>query len=714
MTVKSGFERLRLERRADGVLVILLDRSCSTANVFDRATFDELSRALDEVAADSSARALVFASAKDTIFVAGADIHEISRAETEQELSAFVERGQQVFQRVADLRIVTVAAIHGACLGGGCELALACDWRVASDSAATRIGLPEVLLGIIPAWGGSTRLPRLIGLPTALDMVLGGKRHPARRARKIGLVDDVVPRASLLDAALRCVGRGKPKRKGHALTNNAVAARIIARKAREKALEKTRGHYPAVLAAVDAVTAGATSSVKSSLADERRLVLELARTESCRNLIGVFLLQERAKKLAPSEALPRIADGIDELEPAVGTAAVVGAGTMGAGIAHLLASRRHEVILRDVDDSRVRAGMQSIGKLVSTGVKRGAIDRLTAREILDRVRPSAADVPLAGVDLVIEAAIENIEIKRQIFGRLEELSRDETVLATNTSALSIDEISEDMRVPERVVGLHFFNPVHRMQLVEIVIGEKTSPEIGARMVRFVQAIGKLPVVTRNTPGFLVNRILMPYLTEAGHLFSGGSRIEEIDAAMLDFGMPMGPLRLIDEVGVDVAGHVAEFLGSVYRERMPVPKQLGRVAEGGFLGRKSGAGFYVYGKDRKKKPEVNDAVRKLQIAGPLANLTREQMQRRMVLLMVNESVRCLEEEVVRAPEDVDLAMVMGTGFAPFRGGPLRYAQLTGLRSIVEELEAWAASGDVRFRPCGLLREMATSNREFFQS
>ncbi|RMG49011.1 MAG: fatty acid oxidation complex subunit alpha FadJ [Acidobacteria bacterium] len=706
-------EAVRFERDEQGVCVVTFDRPGSSANVFDSGTLNRLEEILDGIAADPGVRAVVFRSAKPAIFVAGADVHELQRVRSEEELAAIVERGQRVFAKVAQLRARTVAAIHGACLGGGCELALACDVRVASDSSKTKIGLPEVMLGIIPAWGGSTRLPRLIGLPAALDMILGGKRLSAKQARRRGLVDEVAPKELLLDVARRWAAKPLPKRKSYTLTNNFVAARLIGRKARAAVLRKTRGHYPAPLAAIDVVTRGVARSVERSLELERAAVLELARTEACRNQMSLFLLQERAKHLAPSDALPGGGDtGLDAIPHGVGATAVVGAGVMGSGIAQWLSARGHRVILRDIDDRALLRGMRNIARVYEQAVKRHVFDRITARDGLYRITPTAKEVPLRGVDLVIEAAVEDLELKRRIFARLEQLARPDTILATNTSALPITEIASGLEHPERVVGLHFFNPVHRMQLVEIVLGRETSPEVAARALRFVQSIGKLPIVVTDSPGFAVNRILMPYLLEAGHLFAGGASITAIDEAMLDFGMPMGPLRLLDEVGIDVAGHVGDHVGRCFGERMPVPELLGRMIEAGMIGRKAGQGFYVY--EGKGRPRPNPAAAELASTGRGAGLTTAEMQERMVLLMLNEAARCIEEGIVAAPEDVDLGMVMGTGFAPFRGGPLRYLDALGAAEVVRRLERWAGDEPERFAPCELLRRMAQDGGRFYAS
>ncbi|HEY1786984.1 MAG TPA: 3-hydroxyacyl-CoA dehydrogenase NAD-binding domain-containing protein [Verrucomicrobiae bacterium] len=686
--------------RDDGICLLMLDRAGSSANVFDRATLEELRNELDFIESQSGTlKGVIFASAKRSIFIAGLDLKSIGESATAAEISEIIEMGQTQFNRIAALRIPTAAAIHGAAVGGGFEIALACDWRVASPDRATKIGLPEINIGLLPAWGGSTRLPRLIGLPKALDIILGGKTPAARAALKLGMIDDIVPAENLVAFAAKRIKEGKPDRSRHRLVNNPLAATLIAKKLRPQLMAKTRGHYPAVLKALEVVTRGISESISSSLALERDGIAELVQGDVCRNLIRVFFLQERAKKFpaATRDAKP------------ISRATVIGAGVMGAGIAQWLSSRHLSVLLRDVNTEQVARGMSGIAKIYGDGVKRRALTRGEARDGLDRIFPAPNEVPLRHVDLVIEAAVENLDLKKTIFQRLDALAGEETILATNTSALPISELAAGTRKPERVLGLHFFNPVRRMQLVEVVVARQTAPEVLDRAVKFVRQVGKLPVVVKDSPGFLVNRILMPYLIEAGALFESGAPIERLDEAMLDFGMPMGPLRLIDEVGVDVSLHVAKTLSAHFGNRMKIPAVLGRMMEAKMLGRKSGTGFYVHEKsDARPNP-----VAKRFAQGPLAaSYSREELQEQMVLLMVNESARCLEEQIVSAPEDVDFAMINGTGFAPFRGGPLRYADSLGTEKIVGAMDNLVDRGADHFAPCDLLKQMAAAGKKFY--
>jgi alkylation response protein AidB-like acyl-CoA dehydrogenase/3-hydroxyacyl-CoA dehydrogenase/enoyl-CoA hydratase/carnithine racemase len=686
--------------RDDQICVLTFDRPDSSANIFDRRTLTELDEELDFIANAPQVKGVILTSAKRSIFIAGADLKSMSEASLEQ-VRELIELGQTVMNRLAALTVPTVAAIHGAAVGGGYELCLACDYRVASTDRTTKLGLPEIQLGLLPAWGGSTRLPRLIGLPKALDIILAGKTLAAKPALKRGMVDELAPMEYLVDVAARMIHRGKTHRSAHRLTNNALVAMVIAARVRPQLLKKTRGHYPAVLKALEVVTRSISRSIPESLKLERDGILELLQGDVCRNLIRVFLLQERAKKRVLAGNTPQ-----DEPKPVARTA-VIGSGVMGAGIAQWLSSRKLPVILRDLNTEQVARGMASIAKVYQDGAKRHVFTPLEVRDGMDRIYPAPMEVPLRQENLVIEAAVEKLELKKKIFQRLDELAGDDTLLATNTSALPISELAAGTRHPERVLGLHFFNPVHRMQLVEIVATRQTSPEVLQRALRFVQQIGKLPVIVKDSPGFLVNRILMPYLVEAGNLFEAGASITDLDKAMLDFGMPMGPMALLDEVGIDVAMHVAQTLAASYSDRMVIPASLGKMVREGLLGRKSGRGFYIHAKGRKPQLNLNLPV----MPQPSPHDARL-LQERMVLLMINEAARCLEEQVVTDPADVDFAMIMGTGFAPFRGGPLRYADSVGIAKLVCAMDGLVAGGSAHFAPCALLRSIAASGKGFY--
>jgi 3-hydroxyacyl-CoA dehydrogenase/enoyl-CoA hydratase/3-hydroxybutyryl-CoA epimerase len=513
-----------------------------------------------------------------------------------------------------------------------------------------------------------------------------------------------VPREHLLQAAQRWLGRGKhPHTLAHSAPVNAVVDAVIAPSARSKVRQKSHGHYPAVEKALEVVLKGSASwDLKKSLEREREAVTDLISRDSTRQLLNLFFVQEKARKYSVPNALR-------ETKP-VKRAAVVGAGIMGAGIAQWLSARGTPVILRDIDAERVAAGMSKIAGLYASGVRSRIFTEHDARAGMDRISPAPAEVPLTGVDVVIEAAVEKMEIKKTLFQKLDTLVREDAILATNTSALSISELAAVTRHPHRVLGLHFFNPVHKMQLVEVVAGRETSPEVAQRAVQFAHRIGKLPVLVKDSPGFLVNRILLPYMIEAGTLFWQGASVEDVDEAMLDFGMPMGPLRLTDEVGVDIALDVASTLAAAFPTRMRVPDVLPALQNAGMLGRKSGKGFYKHRKG--SDPIVNKEAAKLR--PPLqSNLpARDDIASRLVLLMVNEGARCLEEKVVATPGELDLAMVMGTGFAPFRGGLLRYADSLTLAKVAEDLRRLADSAGTHYTPCDLIDDMAKNGKRFY--
>ena len=682
-----------LQPGEDGIAFIRFDRSGSSVNVLDTATLRQLAVIVNDLDR-RSLRGIIFVSSKPAVFIAGADLKELAATE---DRAGLVELGQQIFTRIEALRCVTVAAIHGACAGGGLEISLACDYRVASDAHVTKIGLPEVKLGLIPAWGGSTRLPRLIGLPRALKVILGGDLMPSAKALKLGLVDAIAPPERLTLLAERFVDKGKPRR-SFRHWGWIPAWQTVAALTRKSVLPKTRGHYPAASSAIDVVSKSVVRSIPQSLAAEKKAILALAEGDVSRNLIRLFFLQDRAKHLPAPKAA-----SIDKT-------AVIGSGVMGAGITQWFAARGKEVLLRDVGPEQLAQGLHRAEKLFSDAKRRGILSSCEARAGMDRIVPAEIAVQMNSIDLVVEAVSEDMQVKKTIFADLEERVRLDTILATNTSALSIAEISRGLRDPTRLLGLHFFNPVHRMKLVEIARGELTSDLAIDTAVAFVQRIGKLPVVVKDRPGFLVNRILLPYLLEAVRLLVAGAPIEAIDESMLDFGMPMGPLRLLDEIGLDVAGDVGETLCKAFPDRMHTPDVFAQLLADNAKGKKTGRGFYEYRSGRVVG--VNRFAISRREADDKASLTREQLQERMVFLMINEAARCLEEGIVDDPRDIDFAMVMGAGFAPFRGGPLRHADHIGITKVTENLERLARSRERQFAPSNLLIEMTRQEKKFY--
>ena len=701
-------QSIRREVSDASIATLTFDRPDSTANIFDSSALDELNQHLDFLETEKSLKGLIIRSAKQKVFVAGADLNSFTKEMSAERIEAVIDRGQKTFERIAHLPYPTVAAIHGVALGGGFELALACDYRIASADGATKLGLPETTLGILPTWGGLTRLPKLIGLPNALEAIMTGRHYPAEQALKLGMVDAVVFPEKLVAVAVAKIQRsaGAKRKSSTHLSNRPPLSRLIKSQAEKRTIARTRGHYPAPLKALEVACASLDVPHEQSLANEKAGFIELALSETAQNLIGVFFLQERAKKLK----LPKDLDAASPPPPkSVDKALVIGAGLMGAAIAQWLSSRGIRIILKDVGPGPLGNGMQSIAKLYSEAVKRHLFSETEARKGMDRILPVYEEIPLRGVDLVIEAAVEQLELKQQIFAGLESKVSADTVLASNTSSLSIDAIAASLQHPERVVGIHFFNPVHRMQLAEIVRGSKTNATTLNAAIQFAKRIGKLPVLVNDSPGFLVNRILRPYIGEAVRLFADGYRLDNIDRVMLEFGMPMGPLRLADEIGLDVCEHVAKDLDARIRHLGSLDGIIGKMIGKGWLGRKSGRGFYDYRGTGDEN--VNSQVGDLQPPEP-ANVNEEELRDRLALSMVNEAARTIEEKVVSAPEDVDFGMILGTGWAPFRGGPLRYADHIGIATVVSRLNALRDRLGQYFEPCTLLTAMTNRGATFY--
>ena len=637
---ETAFANWKLTREADGIAVLALDKSGASTNTLSAAVLGELNQALDRLDRDPP-KGLIIASAKPNGFIAGADVDEFANVHGADEALAIVRRGWDTFERLANVRYPTLALVRGFCLGGGLELAMACRYRVVVDEPGTRLGLPEVMLGIVPGWGGIKRLPRLVGAPVALDMMLTGRTIDARRAKKLGLADESVP-VRIMDNTARGVLRALPPPRTLkfplSLTLAPIARRFIANKARAQVAKRARReHYPAPYAILDiwqnhdgnalAVPPGDPASISSLLA-----------SPTAANLIRVFKLQERLKSIGKDSDFHAT------------RVHVVGAGTMGGDIAAWCALRGLRVTLQDQNAERIAPAMGRAAKLFAERLK----DPRRVRDAFDRLIPDVGGDGVAHADVIIEAIFEDRDAKRALFAAIERNAKPAAILATNTSSIPLEEIASAMADPTRLVGLHFFNPVAKMMLVEIVVGRETREALVAQAAAFVRTIDKLPLPVRSAPGFLVNRVLAPYLMAAMRAVDEGVAPETVDEAALAFGMPMGPIELADTVGLDICIAVGKMLSP---DAAP-PKKLADLVAAGQLGRKTKRGFYDYASGKPSKHAPGSVP-----AG---------LAQRLIDPFVAESQRALDERIVADADLVDAGAIFGTGFAPFRGGPLHYA------------------------------------------
>jgi len=671
----SGFDGLRFSHwhpqiRDDGVVVLSLDRHDSSVNAMSQDVLLELGDLIERIAMDPP-KAVVIQSIKAAGFIAGADLKEFQEFDRRGTVNDAIRRGQSTYQKLAELPCPTVAAIHGHCLGGGTELALACRYRVASNDASTRIGLPETQLGIFPGWGGSSRLPQLVGAPAAMDMMLTGRNLSASAARNIGLVDKVVAPAVLLDTAVSLALKGttRPfKQRATAwITNTWLARKLLApQMAKQVARKARKEHYPAPYALINTWARTGGSPIQTRLDAERRAVVKLAGTPTARNLIRIFFLTERLKALGGKD------HGIQHVH-------VVGAGVMGGDIAAWSAYKGFNVTLQDREQRFIDPAMERAQALFAKRVK----DDSKRPAVAARLKADLAGEGVAQADLVIEAIIENPDAKRELYQSLEPKMKADALLTTNTSSIPLDELRDHIQRPAQFAGLHYFNPVAQMPLVEIIHHDGMAPETERRLASFCKALGKFPVPVAGTPGFLVNRVLFPYMLEAATAYAEGVPGPVLDKAAVKFGMPMGPIELLDTVGLDVAAGVgkelAPFLG------LQVPAALATV-EQGKRGKKDGQGLYKWENGRAQKPDV-----------PANYEVPADLEDRLILPLLNEAVACLHDGVVADADLLDAGVIFGTGFAPFRGGPIQYIRATGADALVERLKVLQQRYGDRFAP-----------------
>ncbi|MBL7960259.1 enoyl-CoA hydratase/isomerase family protein [bacterium] len=698
----------------DRVASLVFDFPNEKFNKLSTPVMESLNRSIDWMNNNASTiKACIISSAKDGIFIVGADIDEIKNITDAKLGEQGAAAGQAIFSKLEKLPFPVVCVINGACMGGGTELSLACHYRLATDSPKTKIGLPEVMLGIIPGFGGTQRLPRLIGLQRSLPLILSGKTLDAVRAYKTCMVDKVIPATFYEKYAQEFVteilnGKSKKyteRRKVKGFVNvllETVGKGVIFSQAKKSVLKETKGHYPAPLRALQSVKEGFSKSLEEGLKIEAKYLGEMIVTPISKNLIRIFRLTEDIKKNT----------GVTDKKittPQIRYSGVLGAGVMGGGIAYLFSDNHVEVRLKDINHQAIGLGLDASRKLYERKLKRR---RLTKMELKRKMAYITGTLDYQGFgrsELIVEAIVENMDIKKQVIAELSKHVNDECIVASNTSSLSITEMATAYKKPENFIGMHFFNPVHRMPLVEIIRGKKTSDTAVAAIYSLSKRLGKTPIVVNDGAGFLVNRLLMPYLNEAGFLLEEGVKIETMDKVMTDFGMPMGPALLIDEVGIDVAYKVGKIFENAFGARVQGSHALEKLNADKRLGKKGGLGFYVHG---DKRAVVDEKVYSLIDVKGDGSVSKEEMIQRMTYPMINEAAMCLAEGIVNSVDDIEIGMIFGTGFPPFRGGLMRYADSEGIEKIVNVLETYTQKFGARFKPCDFLLEMKKSGKKFY--
>ncbi|PIB16197.1 fatty acid oxidation complex subunit alpha FadJ [Vibrio rotiferianus] len=675
-------------------------------NTLQAAFADEMKEIFALLKDSSGVKGMIIHSLKPDNFVAGADVRMLEACTTASEAEALAKQGQELFQQLSDLPYPVVAAIHGPCLGGGLELALACDYRVCTDSDKTRLGLPEVQLGLLPGSGGTQRLPRLIGLLPSLDLILTGKQLRAKKAKKLGVVDACVPHTILLDVAKQLIEKGKSKgkkkqsTKEKLMSGSGLGRKFVFEQAAKKTNEKTRGNYPATVAILEVIQHGLEKGFAQGQELEAKRFGELVMSSESKALRSIFFATTEMKKENGAEADPATVNKVG----------VLGGGLMGAGISHVsVAKAKVPVRIKDVSNDGVLNALNYNYKLFEKQRKRRIISKAGLQSKMLQLSGGIDFTSFNHIDVVIEAVFEDLDLKQKMVADIEANAKPETIFATNTSSLPIHKIAEKAERPENIVGLHYFSPVEKMPLVEVIPHETTSEETISTVVALAKKQGKTPIVVKDKAGFYVNRILAPYMNEAAHILLANEPIEQLDGALLDFGFPVGPITLLDEVGVDIGAKIMPILVNELGERFKGPDVFDTLLNDGRKGRKSGKGFYTY---KGKKKEVDKSVYKLLNLTPESKLSDSDIALRCVLPMLNEAVRCLDDGIIRSPRDGDIGAIFGIGFPPFLGGPFRYMDQFGLKELVEKMNEFASKYGDRYAPCDGLLTRAGEGRNFY--
>lgn len=713
----------------DGVAVITLDAADEPVNTISTEFGEEVQKLWPELMNDPEVRSIVITSGKRGSFVAGAKLEMLQEVKSADEGAELARGGQRIFAEIAASKKPVIAAIDGVALGGGLELALACSYRIATSNPKTRLGLPETQLGLIPGAGGTQRLPKIVGIQAALDMILTGRQLRAQRALRMGLVDEVVPEPILLqvakeraaefakgkklpargsDALMAKLKKGKANQKtltALALEENPLGRKVLFRQAEKAALAKSRGNYPAIPSAIEAVREGVEHGMSRGMAKEAQLFGNLVGSEVSKQLVRIFFAQNELKK-DPGVSEPGV-----ESRP-VRDVAMVGGGLMGGGIAYVTANNAGlPVRFQEMNDAGLGRAFAHVRDLLDQRVKRRSITRLERDAVMARLTGGTEYRGFSNVDVVIEAVFEDLAVKQEVIRQVEAVTKEDCIFASNTSTLPISRLAEASKRPQNVVGMHYFSPVERMPLLEVIRTKQTAPEVVATAVALGKAQGKTVIVVDDGPGFYTTRILSPYGSEAAWLLSEGGDIEAIDRALVDWGFPVGPLMLLDEVGLDVAEKVSQTLLDAFGERMAQPESLRKILDDGRLGRKNKKGFYRY---EGKKKEVDESIYSLLPNGTKRRkIPEDEIQQRLSLRLCNEAALCLQEGILRSARDGDIGAVFGLGFPPFRGGPFRWMDTLGAGEVVRRLRAFEDRHGPRFQPAPILVELAEKGGSFHE-
>ena len=724
MTPSNETNALSVEVRKDGVAVLTYDLPGESMNTLRADFIDLFVRAFEQIDKHPDVRAAVLISGKKDSFIAGADVKMLEALATPEDARATVQRGHEVMAKLSGSTKPVVAAVHGAALGGGFEVALACQGRVLSNAKATSLGLPEVQLGLLPGLSGLQRLAALTSLQVALDFGLTGKNMRPEKAKKLGVADDVVPREILLDVACRLAlklaadqlsGKGKkrnakPDLQTLALEKNPVGRAVLFKKARETVQKKTGGHYPAPGKIIDVLESFASHGLEASQAVEARAFGELVKSEVSANLRSIFFATTALKKDTGVDSDAKARD-IDKL-------AMLGAGLMGAGIAYVSVDKGIAVRLKDRDGASLGRGVKYVTDILNERVKKRQLQPRDRMEKLARLSTTSDYSGMKHTDLVIEAVFEDLDLKKRVVAEVEASCKPGVIFASNTSSIPIGRIAEGAKHPENIVGMHYFSPVHKMPLLEVIRTETTADEVVATAVAVGKRQGKTVIVVNDGVGFYTSRLLGPYMNEASYILAEGAPIEFIDKAMTAWGWPVGPMTLVDEVGIDVAAHVGPIMLAAFGERLTPPATIDRLTADGRKGRKNEKGFYLYGAAAKKKGKgkhVDETVYAA-LGLPLPKkspVSIAEIQERCNLQFINEALHCYSEGILRSPRDGDIGAIFGLGFPPFLGGPFRYVDKLGASAVLDRIRHYRDRFGIRFEPAPVLVEMAKSGKTFFE-